>query len=87
MATGATEPDTTSMPSGQAERSELTSTELFWRDNQPYLMSKGYLLRPRYMPDWVPSWKSKGRDKWDCEDAIISLVRYNILPRNTRPEC
>ncbi|TFK74346.1 hypothetical protein BDN72DRAFT_789669 [Pluteus cervinus] len=35
----------------------LDETELDWRDLQPWLKTCGYQLRPRYQPDWVPSWK------------------------------
>ncbi|KAM5532635.1 hypothetical protein V8D89_013679 [Ganoderma adspersum] len=37
---------------------ELAPPELAWRDRQPYLESRGYLLRPRYRPGWMPSWRS-----------------------------
>ncbi|KAJ7440003.1 hypothetical protein B0H11DRAFT_2100523 [Mycena galericulata] len=30
--------------------------EQFWIDHQPFLLSRGYQLRPRYRPGWVPSW-------------------------------
>ncbi|CAE6361321.1 unnamed protein product [Rhizoctonia solani] len=42
-----------------------------WVSFQPYLHSKGYRLRPRYQPDWVPSWKTNtGLLASDCEDSI-----------------
>ncbi|KZV99366.1 hypothetical protein EXIGLDRAFT_831503 [Exidia glandulosa HHB12029] len=34
----------------------LEGDELFWRDLQPFLLQRGYRLRPRFAPDWVPSW-------------------------------
>ncbi|KAG7440649.1 uncharacterized protein BT62DRAFT_1012425 [Guyanagaster necrorhizus] len=34
-------------------------SELFWVKHQPYLENQGYLLRPRYHPDWCPSWIQK----------------------------
>jgi hypothetical protein len=53
----------------------LYTSELFWRDHQPWLKECGYLLRPRYHPDWVASWKGV-HDNWDdCEDAQIAKVR------------
>ncbi|KAK0447870.1 uncharacterized protein EV420DRAFT_1275946 [Desarmillaria tabescens] len=36
---------------------ELTCYEIFWRDTYHFLNERGYQLRPRYHPDWVPSWK------------------------------
>ncbi|KDN39486.1 hypothetical protein RSAG8_08781, partial [Rhizoctonia solani AG-8 WAC10335] len=41
--------------------------------NQPYLLSKGYRLRPRYQPDWTPSWKGTNIKPSKCEDSIDSL--------------
>ncbi|KAH7332958.1 kinase-like domain-containing protein [Rhizoctonia solani] len=43
-----------------------------WVSFQPYLLSKGYRLRPRYQPDWVPSWKGTGLRPSYCEDSIDS---------------
>jgi hypothetical protein len=37
--------------------SDLGSNEYFWVDHQPFLLSRGYQLRPRYDPTWVPTWK------------------------------
>lgn len=36
---------------------KLAAVEIAWRDRQPYLESRGYMLRPRYRPGWQPSWK------------------------------
>ncbi|KAH9481851.1 hypothetical protein JR316_0006381 [Psilocybe cubensis] len=30
--------------------------EQFWVDIQPFLLQRGYRLRPRYDPNWKPSW-------------------------------
>ena len=35
---------------------DLISSELFWQARQLHLEENGYLLRPRYRPDWKPSW-------------------------------
>ncbi|CAE6472483.1 unnamed protein product, partial [Rhizoctonia solani] len=43
-----------------------------WVSFQPYLLSKGYRLRSRYQPDWVPSWKETGLRPSYCEDSIDS---------------
>ncbi|KAG9092215.1 hypothetical protein FRC06_000194 [Ceratobasidium sp. 370] len=50
-----------------------SDAEKRWVSFQPYLWSKGYKLRPRYQPDWVPSWKTTGADPDDCEDSLNSL--------------
>ncbi|TFK37971.1 kinase-like domain-containing protein, partial [Crucibulum laeve] len=52
------------------KRGELFSQEVFWRDHQPWLKSCGYLLRPRYQPDWVASWIKDTSKEWpNCEDG------------------
>ncbi|KAJ7680941.1 hypothetical protein DFH06DRAFT_1032188 [Mycena polygramma] len=43
---------------GTAAFRQLASYELFWRDSYYWLKDRGYLLRPRYVPGWVPPWKS-----------------------------
>lgn len=52
---------------------ELSDAEKRWVSYQPYLVSKGYQLRPRYRPDWIPSWKSTGAYPYDCEDSSNAL--------------
>jgi hypothetical protein len=53
---------------------KLSSHEVKWRDRQPFLESKGYMLRPRLRPGWTPSWLSTGQDYDDCEDAALLPV-------------
>ena len=36
---------------------KFTASEMFWKRRQQLLQSHGYMLRPRYRPDWIPSWK------------------------------
>ncbi|KAG8791258.1 hypothetical protein FRC12_009739 [Ceratobasidium sp. 428] len=52
---------------------ERSEAENRWVALQPYLLSKGYQLRPRYRPDWVPSWKATGTNPRNCEDSTNSL--------------
>ncbi|KAG9087558.1 hypothetical protein FRC06_002478 [Ceratobasidium sp. 370] len=52
---------------------DLSDAEKRWVSFQPYLLSKGYQLRPRYRPGWVPSWKSTGEYPYDCEDSSNAL--------------
>ncbi|KAI0645829.1 kinase-like domain-containing protein [Trametes meyenii] len=47
----------------------LTEDEIWWRDHQVWLQEHGYLLRPRYRLDWVPSWKAKDGDYFMSEDG------------------
>jgi hypothetical protein len=48
---------------------ELASYEVKWSDRQPFLESKGYMLRPRLRPGWTPSWLLTGQDYFTCEDS------------------
>ncbi|KAJ6625323.1 kinase-like domain-containing protein [Mycena sp. CBHHK59/15] len=61
---------------------ELNSLEIFWRDHQVWLKECGYMLRRRYMPDWVPSWQGTTKIWYQCEDGkmltpgiVIDAVR------------
>lgn len=69
------DPATKSIPKKKRPNPKaLLPGEEFWRDHQVWLAEKGYMLRPRYMPDWVPSWSSS-RHVFDCEDALMNQVR------------
>ncbi|KAI0745242.1 kinase-like domain-containing protein [Earliella scabrosa] len=48
----------------------LSDLEVFWRDRYDWLLSVGYRLRPRYSPDWTPSWKKNNKSRLDCEDGV-----------------
>lgn len=47
----------------------LASSEIWWRDHYQWLKGRGYLLRPRYAPDWVPSWQGTKKSFDDSEDG------------------
>ncbi|TFY60104.1 hypothetical protein EVJ58_g5352 [Rhodofomes roseus] len=55
-------------------RGGLRKHEYIWRDRQPWLQERGYVLRSRYRPDWTPSWIGTGRHHKDCEDGYNTLV-------------
>lgn len=63
----------------------LFQNEVTWRDRQPWLESCGYMLRPRYQLDWVPSWITSGKSWNRCEDgqemivSLTSFTRYHLL--------
>ena len=60
---------------------KLTMEEQFWAARQPFLESRGYVLRPRYHPDWVPSWKGKPRGEvFKAEDGYSLPVSYHDVP-------
>lgn len=58
---------------------QLADAEKRWVGYQPYLLSKGYQLRPRYRPDWIPSWTIHGGNPMLCEDGWDSLVWFYLL--------
>ena len=60
---------------------ELDPREVWWRDRYNQLNSHGYLLRPRYSPQWVPSWKTSSRDWEDSEDGKrLEVRKFFFLP-------
>ncbi|KAH9851111.1 kinase-like domain-containing protein [Lenzites betulinus] len=64
----------------------LTSAEKIWRDKQPYLIARGYSLRPRYSRDWEPSWSGTNIDPHYCEDSIVSTTVNVIDARSSGGE-
>ncbi|KAJ7261894.1 kinase-like domain-containing protein [Mycena rebaudengoi] len=65
----------------------LLPDEIFWRDHQIWLQSCGYMLRPRYHPDWIPSWKGSGKLYIYFEDSIFLRtvnLKYSHLIDATR---
>ena len=60
-------------------KSNLLPGEEFWRDHQVWLQEQGYMLRPRYHPDWEPSWKRKNIEFYEAEDYIQFPVSF-VLP-------
>lgn len=55
--------------------------EEVWVERQPFLLSRGYRLRPRYDPDWVPSWKLPRKKPIqyisECEDALRTGLEFS----------
>ncbi|CAL1706317.1 unnamed protein product [Somion occarium] len=58
---------------------ELSADEIYWRDHQVWLEAQGYMLRPRYRPNWVPSWKGEPNpDFFRIEDSQTLGARHLI---------
>jgi hypothetical protein len=57
----------------------LVMTERWWRDRYDAISSRGYELRPRYRPDWEPSWLKSGKDFYTVEDGQPTIVRLTLL--------
>ena len=57
--------------------------EVFWRDHQIWLFEKGYMLRPRHRPGWVPSWlPGSGSPYFRYKDGVFNMVRKFIFYLN-----
>ncbi|EGO22424.1 hypothetical protein SERLADRAFT_473222 [Serpula lacrymans var. lacrymans S7.9] len=54
----------------------IRSGELWWCKHYQWLKDVGYLLRPRYSPDWVPSWQGTKKDWMDCEDSRGPMIQH-----------
>ena len=46
--------------------------EHYWRDRSLWLKECGYVLRPRYSPDWKPSWVGTNKHWMHCEDNFAA---------------
>ncbi|KAJ7760953.1 kinase-like domain-containing protein [Mycena metata] len=70
MATEPVEMEDVPMQS-EHEVNGLQTEELFWRNHQLWLQECGFMLRPRFRRDWVPSWQTDPKlVPFLCEDAI-----------------
>ncbi|KAI0637719.1 hypothetical protein C8Q77DRAFT_1087476 [Trametes polyzona] len=58
-----------------------TEEELEWVRRYDYLVSRGYRLRSRYRPNWVPSWAGSSEPgAWmGAEDALLLPVRKCVI--------
>ncbi|KAK7691417.1 hypothetical protein QCA50_004816 [Cerrena zonata] len=54
-------------------RWSLLSWEVFWQERYVFLKEHGYQLRPRFAPNWTPSWIGTNYDPFFCEDSILSM--------------
>ncbi|KAF7335176.1 Protein kinase domain-containing protein [Mycena sanguinolenta] len=60
----------------------LQEIEKWWVEHQPFLLSRGYALRPCYHPIWTPTWELPGNEDEPCyrfEDSIPIGVPGNVL--------
>ena len=57
----------------------LFDSELWWRDQYQTIEGQGYTLRPRYHPNWRPSWERSGKDFFSAEDGQPTLVSANVV--------
>ncbi|KAH9996930.1 kinase-like domain-containing protein [Russula vinacea] len=56
----------------------LFKNEEWWRDQYYDIHNRGYELRPRYHPNWQPSWIRLGKDFFTVEDGQPSISRATM---------
>ncbi|KAG1907625.1 uncharacterized protein F5891DRAFT_996267 [Suillus fuscotomentosus] len=72
------------MDSTSAAHPHLSEFEIWWRDHYDFFKDKGYKLRSRYSPDWVPSWTNTKKDDIECEDGIMPRHHSLLDARRTQ---
>ena len=60
----------------------LFDNELRWRDQYHEIENHGYRLRPRYHPEWKPSWIRSGKPFFTTEDGQPTLVSVASVRRS-----
>ncbi|KAJ7768511.1 kinase-like domain-containing protein [Mycena metata] len=60
------------------QETPLYASERFWVHSQPFLLTRGYELRPRYHPEWVPSW-SVQRTFYQEYDDSLAIHKPRVL--------
>jgi hypothetical protein len=60
----------------------LLPYEEIWVTLYPFLLSRGYKLRPRYHPEWVPSWTGDPDTfaAFFSEDGVQSVSLFICVP-------
>jgi hypothetical protein len=62
------------------QAASLVVTEKWWRDRhyEKRLTELGYKLRPRYHPQWQPSWLMCDKEIYPVEDGQATIVRVTV---------
>ena len=59
----------------------LSPAEQEWSSQAPFFESSGYVLRPRYRPGWVPSWRHDPPvNVFRAEDHLMMRVSLLTFP-------
>ncbi|KAF8182124.1 kinase-like domain-containing protein [Mycena galopus ATCC 62051] len=61
----------TALLTTMASATTLGEEERFWANHQPFLESRGYMLRRRYRPGWIPDVLT-GKTLLQCEDCLMT---------------
>ncbi|KAF6754147.1 other/AgaK1 protein kinase [Ephemerocybe angulata] len=74
-------PEASSEPQQKPRREPfgLVQHEIYWRDRYDWLLEHGYRLRPRYHPDWVPSWKTNSKLTAGGTEDSKSLPHIDLI--------
>ena len=90
----ATSPTTDKTPSPPRKRKKLfgapavyypptlSPSEKLWRERFNFLNHRGYILRPRYQPNWTPTLLGNGRHYHSGEDHIMQIVCETLFILN-----
>ncbi|KAH8103567.1 kinase-like domain-containing protein [Cristinia sonorae] len=68
----------TSASHKEQQFTSLSPHELQWRARYEGLLLRGYQLRPRYHPNWKPSWIGTDTPADTCED-FVETIYSNVL--------
>ena len=71
---------------GTRQRGTLVKSELWWRDHYYDILDRGYKLRPRYHPQWEPSWIRSKKDFFSVEDGQATIVSRIVLYADSRTQ-
>jgi len=61
------------------EAGGLNRIEKRWTNRQKALEEAGYMLRPRYHPEWQPSWSNTDEFFLNAEDGQAQAVSIKLL--------
>ena len=53
---------------------DLDKDEAWWAERQEALEAAGYMLRARYRPGWIPSWRGTNQLYFNLEDGLPQSV-------------
>ncbi|VDC04963.1 unnamed protein product [Peniophora sp. CBMAI 1063] len=77
-------PATSSKDAPGHGREQLFLGEQWWASRWSWLKGRGYTLRPRYHPNWKPSWKVGKVDARKYEDGQLPNFNSNIMDATAR---
>jgi len=67
------------MTSTSEAHPDLCEYEIWWREHYNFFKANGYMLRSRYNPDWVPSWRNTEKAPEHCEDGVKLPAHVSIV--------